>query len=90
MSMVWKFQPKNETYLCTSNNNNPDTHHSHTMKNTSLISKIKTLDALTAEEKAELIALLNNTKKYGLVWEDKPEDVEELLRTQLLKRSILK
>lgn len=53
------------------------------MTNTALISKIKSLDALTAEEKAELIALLNNTKKYGLVWEDKPEDVEELLRTQL-------
>lgn len=53
------------------------------MKNPALISKIKSLDALTAEEKAELIALLNNTKKYGLVWEDKPEDVEELLRTQL-------
>ncbi len=53
------------------------------MKNPALISKIKSLEALTAEEKAELIALLNNTKKYGLVWEDKPEDVEELLRTQL-------
>ncbi len=55
------------------------------MKNPALISKIKSLEALTAEEKAELIALLNNTKKYGLVWEDKPEEVEELLRTQLLK-----
>jgi adenine-specific DNA-methyltransferase len=53
------------------------------MKNPALISKIKSLEALTAEEKAELIALLNNTKKYGLVWEDKPEAVEELLRTQL-------
>jgi adenine-specific DNA-methyltransferase len=53
------------------------------MKNPALISKIKSLEALTAEEKAELIALLNNTKKYGLVWEDKPEAVEELLRKQL-------
>lgn len=53
------------------------------MKNPALISKIKSLDALTADEKAELIALLNNTKKYGLVWEDKPEDVEEQLRHNL-------
>jgi adenine-specific DNA-methyltransferase len=53
------------------------------MKNPALISKIKSLEALTVEEKAELIALLNNTKKYDLVWEDKPEEVEELLRTQL-------
>jgi adenine-specific DNA-methyltransferase len=30
-----------------------------------------------------LIELINTKKKYGLVWEDKPEDAEELLRTQL-------
>ena len=30
-----------------------------------------------------MIELLNKQKKYGLVWEDKPEDVEERLRDEL-------
>ena len=37
----------------------------------------------TQEERAYLVGLVNDKKKYGLVWEDKPEDVEEQLRTQL-------
>jgi adenine-specific DNA-methyltransferase len=49
------------------------------MNKPDLIRKIKTLEALTNIEKADLIALLNNTKKYGLLWEDKPEDVEHIL-----------
>lgn len=53
------------------------------MNKTALIKKIKSLEGLTNAEKSDLINLLNQTKKYGLVWEDKPEDVEELLRTQL-------
>lgn len=53
------------------------------MDKPSLIKKIKALDTLTNSEKADLIALLNNTKKYGLVWEDKPEDVERDLLTML-------
>lgn len=48
-----------------------------------LLAKIKLLEGLTPEERAELVELLNTKKKYGLVWEDKPEDVEEQLRTKL-------
>ena len=48
-----------------------------------LISKLKTIEGLTNEERANLIGLLREHKKYGLVWEDKPEDVEERLREQL-------
>lgn len=47
-----------------------------------LIGKINSLDALTTEEKSALIDLLKQ-KKYGLVWENKPEDVEERLRAEL-------
>lgn len=53
------------------------------MNRQELISKIKQLEGLTDDERAELVNLLNTDKKYGLIWEDKPEDVEEQLRTQL-------
>lgn len=53
------------------------------MNKPDLIRKIKSLETLTNTEKADLIALLNNTKKYGLVWEDKPEEVEKELLTKL-------
>jgi len=53
------------------------------MDKKSLLAKIKQLDNLTDEERSELVELLNTKKKYGLVWEDKPEDVEEQLRTKL-------
>ncbi len=48
-----------------------------------LIDKIKSISDLTHEEQAELINLVNNTKKYGLVWEDKFEQIEEDLLTNL-------
>ena len=48
-----------------------------------LISKLQTLNGLTNEERSSLIGLLREHKKYGLVWEDKPEDVEERLRESL-------
>ena len=48
-----------------------------------LISKLQQLEGLTNEEKSNLIGLLRQHKKYGLVWEDKPEDVEERLREEL-------
>jgi len=47
------------------------------MNKPALIKKIKSLEGLTNAEKSDLINLLNQTKKYGLVWEDKPEDVED-------------
>jgi len=53
------------------------------MNKPELIQKIKQLEGLTDSERSELIELINTKKKYGLVWEDKPEDAEELLRTQL-------
>ena len=48
-----------------------------------LIAKIRELPGLTNDEKADLLGLLRGHKKYGLVWEDKPEDVEERLRETL-------
>lgn len=53
------------------------------MNKQDLISKIKQLDGVTQDERAYLINLVNTKKKYGLVWEDKPEDVEEQLRSML-------
>ena len=53
------------------------------MNKKDLVTKLKQLEGLTPDERAELINLLNTKKKYGLIWEDKPEDVEEQLRTQL-------
>ena len=53
------------------------------MNKQDLISKIKQLDDVTQDERAYLINLVNTKKKYGLVWEDKPEDVEEQLRDNL-------
>ena len=48
-----------------------------------LISKLQTLEGLSNDERSSLIGLLREHKKYGLVWEDKPEDVEERLRDLL-------
>ncbi len=48
-----------------------------------LIAKIKESLELTNDEKSDLLGLLRSHKKYGLVWEDKPEDVEERLREEL-------
>lgn len=49
-----------------------------------LISKLQTLEGLSNDERSSLIGLLReHKKKYGQVWEDKPEDVEERLREEL-------
>ncbi len=48
-----------------------------------LAERIRSIEGLTDEERSALIGLLNETKTYGLVWEDKPEDVEERLRDEL-------
>lgn len=47
-----------------------------------LISRLQSATGLSADDKAALTRLLR-TQQYGLVWEEKPEDVEELLRTQM-------
>ena len=48
-----------------------------------LIKRVQTLDGITDDERAALLGLLRESKTYGLVWEDKPEDVEERLREEL-------
>lgn len=48
-----------------------------------LIDRINTLEGLTDDERSALLGLLREHKTYGLVWEDKPEDVEERLRNEL-------
>ena len=53
------------------------------MDKSALVDKIKLLEGLTNDEKADLIGLLRSHKKYGLVWEEKAEDVKERLREQL-------
>lgn len=53
------------------------------MNKQDLISKIKQLEGISQEERSYLINLVNTKKKYGLVWEDKPEEVEEQLRDNL-------
>ena len=53
------------------------------MNRNELANKIRGIDGLTNDEKSALIELLRKQKKYGLVWEDKPEDVEERLREEL-------
>lgn len=48
-----------------------------------LIKRINILEGLTDKERSALLGLLRENKTYGLVWEDKPEDVEERLRDEL-------
>jgi len=53
------------------------------MNKTELIQKLKQLEGISQDELSYLINLVNTKKKYGLVWEDKPENLEEQLRTHL-------
>ncbi len=53
------------------------------MDKTELARKIQALEGLSNEEKTALLELIRGHKKYGLVWEDKPEDIEERLREDL-------
>ena len=48
-----------------------------------LIERIQTLEGLTDDERSALLEMLRTNKQYGLVWENKPEDVEERLRDEL-------
>jgi adenine-specific DNA-methyltransferase len=51
--------------------------------NKDTIDKIKKSQTLTDDEKSTLLGLLKKRKRYGLVWEDKPEDVEKELEEKL-------
>lgn len=58
--------------------------HQIAMINKSLLAqKIKELQGLSSDEKSQLLGLINDHKRYGLVWEDKVEEVEEQLQEQL-------
>lgn len=48
-----------------------------------LICKIHALEGLNNDEKSALIELLRTHKRYGLVWEEKVENVEERIRDEL-------
>lgn len=48
-----------------------------------LIDRVRSIEGLTDDERAALLGLLNESKTYGLVWEDKPEEAEERLRMEL-------
>ncbi len=52
-------------------------------KKAKLIERIKTLQGLTDDERGDLLELLRTNKQYGLIWENKPENVEEKLRDEL-------
>ena len=74
------------------------TQHNHLLMDINkyeLAKKITQLEGLTNEEKASLVELLRSQKKYGLVWEDKPEEIETRLvdelpvLTEVLERAIV-
>lgn len=48
-----------------------------------LIHRISEIEGLSDKERSSLLGLLRESKTYGLVWEDKPEAVEERLRDEL-------
>lgn len=48
-----------------------------------LASRILALEGISSEDKSALLELLSEQKRYGLVWEDSPEEVETLLREKL-------
>ena len=53
------------------------------MNKAELAKKIQALDGLSNDEKSALLELMHKQKKYGLVFEEKSEDIEECLRNQL-------
>lgn len=44
---------------------------------------IRSIDGISNEQRADLLQLLKEQKRYGLVWEEHSEDVEEQLRENL-------
>ena len=50
---------------------------------TNLIRRINEIEGLTDKERSALLGLLRESKSYGLVWEDKPEAVEERMQEEL-------
>ena len=48
-----------------------------------LIATIRELKELSNEQKSDILQLISEQKKYGIVWEDSPEEVEEKLRVNV-------
>ena len=55
----------------------------HKIDRVALAATVRDLQGISSEDKTALLELINDQKKYGLVWEDKPEDVEERLRDEI-------
>ena len=57
-----------------------------------LISKIKNAEGFSNEEKSQMLALLNENKTYGLVWENSTEDAWEMMKDNVpvLKEDVSK
>ena len=53
------------------------------MNKATLREKIQALKGLAEEDKAALLELVAEKKKYGIVWEDKPEVAEQRLQSEL-------
>lgn len=53
------------------------------MNKREIINKIRSLESLSKDEKNYLVNIVNYSKQYGLVWENKPENVEEDLKLKL-------
>lgn len=41
------------------------------------------LQGISAEDRSQLLQLVNEQKRYGLVWEDKPEEAEQIMKEKL-------
>jgi len=54
-----------------------------TINRIALAKKINAITGLDNDTKSKLLELLHERKRYGLVWEDKPEDVEERMQKEL-------
>lgn len=54
-----------------------------TIDKAELAQRINSLEGLDNETKSQLLELLHERKRYGLVWEDKPEAAEERLQNEL-------
>ena len=48
-----------------------------------LIRRVSEIEGLTDHERSTLLGLLRENKTYGLVWEDKKEDVEDKMQEEL-------
>lgn len=55
----------------------------HKIDRVALAATVRDLQDISSEDKAALLELINDHKKYGLVWEEKPENVVERLRDEI-------